>query len=247
MSKAPRKQSESDIYHVFNRGVSHCIIFEDDEDRRMFLKLLSSATAEFNARLHAWCLMDNHVHLLIEEPLEELSNLMRRLNSGYALYFNLTHGRSGHLFQGRFHSEPVDSDAYLMTVIRYIHQNPVKVHMAVNCVYPWSSYNEYASGNPPAGADKILDIFGGVESFISFHDVPGQESCLDISQRKPRVDDARARAIAENAFGSTGLESLKSLPREERNQALALLKAEGLTTRQIQRLTGISLGIISNA
>ena len=208
---------------------------------------LQKLAEESSGNLLAWCLMDNHVHLLIEEPLGELSSLMRRLNSGYALYFNLTHGRSGHLFQDRFHSEPVDSDAYLMTVMRYIHQNPVKARMTASCVYPWSSYNEYVSGNPPAGADRILDIFGGVESFISFHDVPGQESCLDISQRKPRVNDTRARAIAEDAFGSTDLESLKSLPREERNQALVLLKTEGLTTRQIQRLTGISLGIISNA
>ena len=245
--RTARKQGESGIYHVVARGVGQQIIFETDSDRIRYMDSLQKLAEESSGNLLAWCLMDNHVHLLIEEPLGELSSLMRRLNSGYALYFNLTHGRSGHLFQDRFHSEPVDSDAYLMTVIRYIHQNPMKAHMAVSCVYPWSSYNEYASGNPPAGADRILDIFGGIEPFISFHDVPGQESCLDISQRKPLIDDARARAIAENAFGSTSLESLKSLPRKERNQALALLKANGLTTRQIQRLTGISLGVISSA
>ena len=69
----------------------------------------------------------------------------RRLNSGYALYFNLVHDRSGHLFQGRFRSEPVDSEEYLMTVVRYIHQNPWKAGMTADCHYEWSSFESYAS------------------------------------------------------------------------------------------------------
>ena len=245
--RTARQRGESGIYHVVARGVGQQIIFESDSDRIRYMNSLQKLAEESAGNLLAWCLMDNHVHLLIDKPLEELSSLMRRLGSGYAIYFNLAHGRSGHLFQDRFRSEPVDTDAYLMTVVRYIHQNPVKARMTASCVYPWSSYNEYASGNPPAGGNRILDIFGGIESFISFHKVPGREGCLDISQRKPRVDDARARAIAKDAFGDTSLGSLKSLPKEERNQALARLKAEGLTTRQIQRLTGISLGTISSA
>lgn len=245
--RTARKQGESGIYHIVARGVGQQIIFETDSDRIRYLDSLQKLVKESECNLLAWCLMDNHVHLLLAAPLEELSNLMRRLNSGYALYFNLVHERSGHLFQDRFHSEPIDSDSYLMTVVRYIHQNPIKARMTTDCRYPWSSYNEYASGNVPPGGEIVMAVFGNIDSFVSSHETLEQKECLDISQRNPRVDDAHAETIAINLLGSSKLRTLKSLPREERNQALASLKASGLTTRQIRRLTGVSLGVISQA
>ena len=198
--------------------------------------------------LLAWCLMDNHVHLLIAQPIDQLASTMRRLNSGYALYFNLVHDRSGHLFQGRFRSEPVDSDEYLMTVLRYIHQNPWKAGITTDCHYKWSSFNLYASGKTPPNADIVKDMFGNVDAFLDFHkQADFAASCIDVEQRRPRVDDDAALAIALELFGDAGLGALKSQPRDERNKALAKMKERGLTVRQIQRLTGVSLGVISRA
>ena len=239
---------ESGIYHVVSRGVGQQIIFETDADKRRYLTTLQSLMDGSSGSLLAWCLMENHVHLLVSQPLDDLSSTMRRLNSGYALYFNLVHGRSGHLFQGRFRSEPVDTDEYLMTVVRYIHQNPWKAGMVTDCRYEWSSFGLYASGRTPPGADVVMDAFGSLDTFLALH---GQEDfaagCIDVAHRRPRVDDDTALEIALGLLGDAGLGEVKALPREERDAALSRMKERGLTVRQVQRLTGVSLGVISKA
>lgn len=246
--RTARVQSESGIYHVVSRGVGQQIIFETDADRRRYLDSLQNLLEGSSGTLLAWCLMDNHVHLLIKQQLDDLSATMRRLNAGYALYFNLVHNRSGHLFQGRFRSEPVDSDEYLMTVIRYIHQNPCKAGLARDCRYEWSSYDSFASGDVPRGADFILGVFGGTEAFRTFHEQEDPSArCIDVEPRLTRVDDEAALSIALELFGDSGLGQVKALPRERRDAALAEMKERGLTVRQIQRLTGVSLGTISRA
>lgn len=246
--RAARVNGESGIYHVVSRGAGQQIIFETDADRQRYLGSLQSLLKESSGVLLAWCLMENHVHLLVSQPLDQLSSTMRRLNSGYALYFNLVHGRSGHLFQGRFDSEPVDTDEYLMTVVRYIHQNPWKAGITTDCHYRWSSFDLYASGSMPPGADVVMDIFGGLDAFLAFHNQEDAAAkCLDVVQRRIRVDDAAALSMALELFGDVGLGEVKSMPKEKRDEALAKMKECGLTVRQIQRLTGVSLGVISQA
>lgn len=245
--RTTRQQSESGIYHVVSRGVGQQIIFESDADRRRYLDSLKTLVDEAGGTLLAWCLMSNHVHILVKMDIEALSNTMRKLNSSYALYFNLVHGRSGHLFQGRFASEPIDTDEYLMTVVRYIHRNPVKAHMTPGCCFKWSSYDAYASGNVPKGAEIVMALFGSVDSFVRFHESGDGERCLDIASKRKTFDDEEALEIAIDLFGDAGLFALKALPKADRDAALAKLKHHGLTTRQIQRLTGVSLGVISKA
>ena len=246
--RTARVCGESGIYHVVSRGVGQQIIFETDADRRRYLESLQNLMPESSGTLLAWCLMDNHVHLLVRQPLDELSALMRRLNSGYALYFNLVHGRSGHLFQGRFRSEPVDTEEYLMTVVRYIHQNPWKAEMTSDCQYEWSSYGLYASGNVPAGAEIVMDVFGSADAFRAFHgNSDFDATCIDVTQRRMHADDDCALETALELFGDSGLGEVKSLPRKERDAALVKLKARGLSIRQVQRLTGVSIGVISRA
>ena len=160
--RTARRSGDSGIYHVVCRGSGRQLIFETDADRARYMNSLLELVSEFNAELLSWCLMDNHVHLLIRQQIDDLSQMMRRLNSGYALYFNLVHGRSGCLFQGRYLSEPVEDDAYLMTVVRYIHQNPLKAGMTSSCSYKWSSYDAYCTGIEPAGGEFVLAVFGDV-------------------------------------------------------------------------------------
>ena len=246
--RTARKCGDAGTYHVVSRGVGQQIIFETEADRRRYLDSLRSLLQERSGHLLAWCLMDNHVHLLVQQPIEELSDTMRRLNSGYALYFNRVHSRNGHLFQGRFLSEPVDSDEYLMTVVRYIHQNPKKAGIAHDCLYEWSSYASYYEREVPDEMEFVLDVFGGVENFRSFHEQDAMgEPCIDATSLRGGIDDEQALAVALSLFGDNGLGGIKSLPRPERNAALAALKAKRLTIRQIQRLTGVSLGTISQA
>ncbi len=247
-------QSKSDIYHVVSRGTGRQLIFEDDEDRTTFLRMLSKATASNEVELYAWCLMGNHFHLLVHGDLARLSCCMKQLCGSYAQYFNQEHGRVGHLFQERFKSEPVENDAYLLTVVRYIHDNPAKAAISPMTEYPWSSYHEYAEDHEEAGlcsTQFILDAFGGRTSFVRFHaDERNATPCLDVftGRSKTRgMPDSIAAEIAEDVLGVSYLEDMKSLPIDERNASIHRLKNEGLTVRQIERLTGIGRNSVQRA
>lgn len=187
MVRSARKRAESEVYHVMTRGVGRQVIFEDDADRRFYLAVLTEELASHDGELLAWSLMDNHVHLLVRMRLEELSELMRALGSAYASFFNRRHDRVGHLFQDRFRSEPVESEAYLLTVVRYIHQNPVAAGLAPSCEYRWSSYRAYL-GLPcegvPTECDTVFSMLGGVDGFVGFHRALDDDAaCIDVEER----------------------------------------------------------------
>ena len=173
---------------------------------------------------------------------------MGNLLSSYALVFNKRHGREGHLFQGRFKSVPIEDDVYLLTVLRYIHQNPVKANMMPTCDYPWSSYNEYTGSLGITDTEMILSMFDGVKGFEEFHTVFDGTSIRerDLEWDK-RVSDEDALNHAIELFGDIGLGYVKAMSKEERNAAIRQLKDYGCTVRQIRRLTGVSLGTISKA
>lgn len=250
MPRTARIASESGYYHVMARGASHQMIFEDDADRRAFLSLLSRFCGECDVRLLAYALMDNHFHLLIEASFDELSAYMKRVVGTYAMQFNGRHGRCGHLFQDRFKSEPIDDDRYLLAVVRYIHGNPMAAGLAKTPDWPWSSYREYIGTPGLIDPAMVLDMLGGIDGFVEFHAQPceGKEPVdCDAGGSASRLCDEEALDLARGLLGDAPIESLSGLQRDKRNEALAKLKAAGLGVRQIQRLTGISLGVISKA
>ncbi len=151
MARQARKRSSTGIYHVILRGINRQNIFEDDEDRLKLMETIAYYKGISNYELYGYCLMNNHVHLLIKETDESLSGVVKRFSSSYVYWYNKKYDRCGHLFQERFKSETVESDAYFLTVLRYIHQNPVKARMTKEPkAYLWSSYNEYI------GKDKYI-------------------------------------------------------------------------------------------
>ncbi|MGI6093721.1 MAG: transposase [Negativicutes bacterium] len=191
MPRCARALSKTGIYHVMLRGNERKNIFMDDEDKARFLDVLYAKRENQSYYIYAYCLMDNHVHLLIREANDSISRIMRRITTSYVGYFNRKYKRAGHLFQDRYKSENVESDSYLLTVIRYIHQNPDKAGIAKTEEYPWSSYRAYlkAEGNNrslPEFTD-ILQIFSermdvAVERFRQFHTESSQESCMDVKE-----------------------------------------------------------------
>jgi len=141
MARPLRIDFPGGIYHVASRGNAKAEIFYDDADRRAFLEVVADSVERFNWLCHAYCLMANHYHLLIETPDGNLSQGMRQINSVYSQRFNRRHGRVGHLFQGRFKSILVDRQAYLLELCRYIVLNPVRAGIVDDPgKYPWSSY-----------------------------------------------------------------------------------------------------------
>ncbi|HET9032971.1 MAG TPA: transposase [Dokdonella sp.] len=141
MARPLRLEFAGALYHVTSRGDRREAIFEDDADREQFLSVLADVVADFNWICHAYCLMTNHYHLLIETPDGNLSKGMRQLNGVFTQASNRRHARSGHLFQGRFKAILVDADSYLLELARYVVLNPVRAGMVRDPgKWPWSSY-----------------------------------------------------------------------------------------------------------
>jgi len=152
------------FYHVTSRGNERKAVFKSKRDREKFLEYLESATLRYDARIHTYCLMDNHYHLLLETPSGNLSQIMRHINGAYTTYFNVKRDRSGHLFQGRYKAILVDIDEYAKELSRYIHLNPVRAKIVQKPEeYAWSSYQYFIGKQKPAEwlyRDFILGYFG---------------------------------------------------------------------------------------
>ncbi|MBR3385806.1 MAG: transposase [Atopobiaceae bacterium] len=247
MPTTRRIKSATDRYHVMARGVGRSMIFEDDSDRELFLDTLRS-TSHSGVQLHAWCLMDNHYHLLAEAKLDRLSKMLRALNSTYALYFNERHDRIGHLFQGRFKSEPIESDEYFLTVLRYIHQNPLRGGLAPSCDYEWSSFRGYMDTPRLCTNELAHKLLVDNRTFLELHDNLSYDTLpLDIDGLKRFQTNDRIIETAQKALPGIHIESIMGMDRKGRDDALRKLKQTRLSVRQIERLTGISRSVIARA
>jgi len=151
------------LYHVTSRGNEKKDIFKSIKDRDKFLSYLSSAWERHGAVFHAYCLMSNHFHLMVETPLGNLSWIMKHINGSYTTYFNVKHKRAGHLLQGRYKAVLVQADAYAAELSRYIHLNPVRAKMVSTPEeYRWSSCSRYLEGTEPSwlSTGLVLGYFG---------------------------------------------------------------------------------------
>jgi putative transposase len=162
--RQPRVEVPGATYHVTSRGNRRQPIYLDDLDRRRYLSLLADVFARHGWRCYGYCLMTNHVHLLIETPQADLGRGMHRLNGLYAQWFNWRWDLDGHLFQGRFGSEIIQSEWHMLETTRYVVLNPVRAGMCgTPARWPWSSYAATTGGaRPPEflAVDELLAYFG---------------------------------------------------------------------------------------
>lgn len=249
MPRVARKRSVTGIYHVMVRAIGGQHLFLDDRDRLRYLDCLLRLTDERQVKVYGYCLMDNHVHLLVAEGNEFLGETMKRLGTSYVQWFNIKYGRNGHLFQDRFLSEPVEDDAYFLTVLRYIHQNPVKASLAKACLdYPWSSYRHYV-GRPHISSRLVdsslaTELMGGPQRFLDFSNQKNADACLEADIR-PKASDEDIIKVLEPLLAGRSVSTLKEMNPRERKRSILLLKTiPGASTRQIARLTGLSKSVI---
>lgn len=164
MSRQLRVEFPGALYHVTSRGNMREAVFRDDSDKALFLKVLGEAAERFTLKIHAYCLMDNHYHLLVETPLANLSAAMRHINGIYTQTFNFRRGKAGHLFQGRYKGILVKKEDYLLEVCRYIVLNPVRAGLCRNPAdWRWSSYSATAGHERPPeflNVSWLLSQFG---------------------------------------------------------------------------------------
>lgn len=253
MPREPRKRSKSGIYHIIMRGINRQTIFEDDEDCWKFIQTLQKYKEVSEYELYAYCLMGNHLHLLLKEGKESLEQVMRRICGSYVYWYNRKYERIGNLFQDRYGSEPVENDAYFLTAIRYIYQNPIKAGLVASVgEYIWSNYSEYLNKNKMTDVSFALDMFNtnrekAVESFIEYINKPNDDASFDLEE-KHSIKDKDAGVLIKSLCKSNNVTDMQKLDIHMRNKYLKELKeVYGLSIRQIERLTGINRGIVLKA
>lgn len=249
MPRRPRDRSNSGIYHVIIRGINKQSIFEDSEDKEKFLRTLKHNKTVSNFELYGYSVMDNHFHALIKENMESISLSIQRISSSYVNWYNKRHERCGHLFQERFRSQPVERDLSLLTVLRYIHQNPVKAGIVRNVSdYPWSSYHEYISKATIVDTDSVLSILSpdkqkAVQMFIEYTNELNDDECLDYFPQQKTDSEVRAILLQHQV---SDVNQFLQLNKQKRYEIIRFLKSvEGVTVRQLSRVTGVSKSVIS--
>ena len=254
MPRKPREKSQTGIYHIIVRGINQQDIFHDEDDFDKYLGAVKKIGMENGIIVLGYCLMTNHVHLLVKESNTQVAIFMKRLGISYALWYNWKYERHGHVFQDRFKSECVEKDAYLLTVIRYIHNNPVKATIVKNPEqYLWSSCSAYYNAEIQAGngldTRLILGIFSiheklAIDRFREFMEEGNEDQCLDHNKYQRLGESEAYQLIAEMLRGKP-VSALQMMEPESRNLIMRQLRYDyGLGLRQLSRVTGIPLHIV---
>lgn len=255
MPRTARKKSRTGINHIIFRGINHLDIFLGKDDFEEYIYRLTKISTKYDLEIYAYCLMGNHVHLLIKEGIEDISVSLKRLGTGYAQWYNKKYRRCGHVFQDRFLSEPVEDDVYLLTVSRYIHMNPVKAGIVERPEnWKWSSCGEYYSMKAPKGIlkkEKVLSYFCDYneEAVIKYKEFMKQENsdkCMEYKVVKK--DDKEVYEEVACLMEEIPVHSLMSLEKSKRDRIIIKAKKiEGVTQRQLARVLGISPNIVFKA
>ncbi len=261
MPRQRRKLSKTGIYHVMLRGNERKSLFPEEEDYRKFLQVLTHKKRDDSFLLYAYCLMSNHIHLLIREKRQNISQIMKRINIAYAYYFNKKYNRVGHVFQDRFKSESIEEENYLLSVIRYIHHNPLQAKMVSDPIsYPWSSYNFYLDEGKKSIIDKedILTIFSSkvpeaIQRFQTFSQKPSISIGLEYKSNNlpakemthfEQVQKYIRKYIKEKNLKIEDISKSQNI--HYRNDLILNLKRKSnLSIREIAEILGINRGIVS--
>lgn len=235
--------SETGYYHIILRGNGKQIVFEERADYLHFLHLMKQYSGENHVKICAFCLMQNHIHLLVCDNDRNISLFMRRLAGNYAVWFNRKYERTGHLFQGRYIARTVESDEALCIVFRYILNNPRKAGICSAADYPWSSYKAYGNPNSFVDTEVLTEFLGSFAQYAEYIGTDDDEK-NDYVFTKRGHDDEWAKKVIRRSLKIENGSVLKSFDQEARNEALRTLREAGLSVRQIERLTGISKSVI---
>jgi len=249
MARSARIRSKSGIYHIMLRGINKQNIFEDNEDRYKFLEILGQFKEQDKYKVYSYCLMSNHVHIIIKEVEDSISVSIKRISSSYVLWFNKKYARTGHLFQERFKSEPIENESYFITVLRYIHRNPINAGMVENILKTkWTSHFNYINVEQFVDIDFGLDIFSSnrntaIDLYKKYMEEDDNDQCLDIVD-KVMLNDEEIISYMKT-LGVSSVAALQQIDTENRNKILKDIKGlKTVSLRQLSRITGISKSVL---
>jgi putative transposase len=230
MPRTARQKSATGIYHTMLRGIDKRPIFDIEQDYLKFLSYIEQIREKKDFDVYAYCLMPNHVHLLVKTEEMEIGNFMSHLTVGYAQYINYRLARTGHLFQNRFKSEVVEDDGYFLTLVRYLHNNPLKAGIVKSSKdYPYSSYPRYLETGKQIkylkkyaflNTEFVLGMFNQMKEFVRFMEEPSEDKCMDIDERLRYTDYQLLEMIQD----MTGVADITKLPKEKKQEIFKSLK-----------------------
>ena len=242
LSRHARQMSSTNIYHVMMRGINRQDIFEDNEDYKCFLDVLRECKKISEFELYAYCIMSNHIHLMIKTGKEPLDLIFKRIGSRFVYWYNLKYQRVGHLFQDRYRSEPVENEAYFVRTLRYIIQNPITAGLE-NVIgnYPWSSYKCYLGKN-----DKLTDTYFAIQIFkkreelVNYLNQKNEDSALEFPSMQKRVTDEQAKILIRKITCCNSVAEYQALDKSMQKEYVKKLRHNNLSFGQIARMTGLS-------
>lgn len=237
-----RQYSQSNVYHIIIRGNDKQDIFYDDQDRLLFKERVKESKEKFKYQIYSYCLMNNHVHLLIRVNKGFLSKVMQSLVMRYSIYYNKKYNRIGHVFQDRFLSKKVEKLDYLLTVCKYIHRNPEKAGIEKTEDYYWSSYNEYVNKERVIDKKIIMHYFNNniklFEKYMLNNDDMEQIINLSEFELKTKLTDEDINEIIckkYNLRNSSDISLLKDIEKQRIFKELSQIK--GTSISQIARVS----------
>lgn len=257
MTRQRRKISNSKVYHVIVKGIDDQDIFYDDQDRRYFLKQILNLKKEINYDVYSYCLMTNHIHMVIKSEAEVLSKIMQSLMIRYVYYFNSKYERSGPLVQNRFKSKCVENQKYFLEVCRYIHRNPEKAGMAKTQNYKWSSYQEYLGKEKIINKKILLHYFNNdINEFVKYttnltlEDIENLYDYAEYEIRNRLLDEEVIQIIMKK-FEIFDVKDVviffKNKNRKELEKALHVIKnIKGTNKFQVARILRVNRKFVSD-
>lgn len=251
MPRKARSISPTDYYHIMIRGNNREKVLNRDEQKRYFLELLKTQEDEELIDIAAYCIMDNHAHIIAKAVLSDLAKAMKVINIKYAMKYNHDLDRVGHVFQDRYKSEEIKDDKYLLQVIRYVHNNPVKAKMVGQAQeYNWSSYNEYINANEIISNKQkkfILKYFSNINQFESFNDERDNNEYLDTKEDIEKSRLEQGQTIISAYCKEKGIIDAKQFyhnPHFLDELIFDLLQNSKLSHRQIGSLLGVNNSLV---
>lgn len=246
MPRQARIKSYTGIYHIMIRGINKEKIFKNSTYKNKVIEIIREIKKELEFDLIAYCVMDNHMHLLLKADEESLIIIMKKINIKYAMYYNKLEKRYGHVFQDRFKSEAVEDNNYLLGALRYIHNNPIKAGMINNIKgYKWSSAIEYLNKEEDLVSEKYLNEFLGLfkdkEDFIKFHNQDDNILYIDTKEEEAEQLSNIVNHVIENFINKYELENQTQIDSKKREElAKILVNLDLITYRDIAELCNIS-------
>ena len=250
MPRLARKLGKSKVYHIILRGINRQLIFYDDEDRAVFLNQLLITIEKYKYEVFAYCLMSNHVHLVLKIQDDFLSKAIQSLAIRYSKYFNEKYKRSGHFFENRYKSKVVEDRKYFLDVCRYVHRNPEKAGVCATSDYKWSSYHEYI-GKETIINKKILMYYyqNEREQFINYTLNERRDDDNNYAEYEllDRISDEELTEIILRILKMNSIEDITNLNIKIQKKLISRLKEiEGTNITQLSRILKINRTIIKS-